>query len=153
APNISCFGATFMGNVKVVKQHIKAGTDLNMKDQYGSTPLMIATTFGKAEIAKALFEGGADLHVTSADGSTALHTAAFLCRTEIVEELLKNGANKDLVNNYGSTPLASISGPFGDIKPIYDQLSKDLGPFGFKLDYDQIESTRPKIAKLLSQVN
>ena len=83
------------------------------------------------------------------EGSTALHSAAFLCRIEIVEALLKNGADKALKTNAGSTAYESVAGPFDDVKFIYDIFSKDLGPFGLKLDYDQIEETRPKIAALL----
>jgi hypothetical protein len=77
--------------------------------------------------------------------------AAFLCRTEIVKDLLSHGADRNIKNNYGSTPLQSISGPFKDVKPIYDQLSKSLGPLGLKLDYGLIEKTRPEIAALLQK--
>jgi len=63
--------------------------------------------------------------------------------------LLENGADKDLKNIYGSTPLASVSGPFSEVKGIYDEFSRQLGPLGLKLDYDQIEKTRPVIADML----
>lgn len=148
-PTVDIHTATFLGNLDAVRQHISAGSDLNVKDQYGSSPLIIATTFGKTDVAKTLIEAGADLDMVGNDGSTALHTAAFLCRTEIVKALIANGANKSLANNYGSTPLASVSAPFNEVKSIYDQISKDLGPFGFKLDYKHLEVTRPKIAKML----
>ena len=135
--------------MNVVKQHITAGTDLNVKDQYGSTPLIIASTFGKTDIAKELIDGGADLNIKNNDGSTPLHIAAFFCRTEIVKALLDKGADKSLLNNYGSTAIASVSSEFKDVKPIYDQMSKDLGPLGLKLDYKHLEATRPVIAELL----
>jgi methionine synthase I (cobalamin-dependent) len=138
-----------MGNVKAIKQHIAAGSDLNVKDDYGSTPLNIAVTFEKTEIAKLLIDAGADLSIQSADGSTALHTASFLGRTELVEALLKAGADTEAQNSFGSTPLASIEVPFEQAKPIYDQLSKDLGPLGFKLDYDELENARPVIAEMI----
>jgi len=148
-PSVDIHTATFLGNLDAVRQHINAGSDLNVKDQYGSTPLIIATTFGKTEVAKSLIEAGADMNITSNDGSTPLHTAAFFCRTEIVKALLAKGADKSLKNNYGSTALTSVSYPFSEAKGIYDQISKDLGPLGFKLDYKYLEMTRPKIAKLL----
>ncbi len=148
-PSVDIHTATFLGNLDAVRQHINASSDLNVKDQYGSTPLIIATLFGKTDVAISLIEAGADLHITGNDGSTPLHTAAFFCRTEIVKALLANGADKTLKNNYGSTALASVSTPFNDVKGIYDQFSKDLGPLGFKLDYKHLELTRPKIAKML----
>jgi hypothetical protein len=35
------------------------------------------------------------------------------------------------------------------VKPIYDQISRDLGALGLKLDYDRLEKTRPVVAKML----
>ena len=148
-PTLDISAATFMGDLEAIDQHVKAGSDLNKKDQYGSTPLTIAATFNKTEIAIALINAGADLNMQSADGSTPLHTSAFFCRVEIVEALLEKGADKTLKNNYGSTPLESVSAPFNDVKNFYDQISKDLGPLGFKLDYKYLETTRPLIADML----
>ncbi len=150
APRQSLFEATFVGKLDLVKQHIAAGTDLNQKDDFGSSALAIATTFGKTEIALALIEGGADLTVTSGDGSTALHTAAFFGRTEIVKRLLAKGIEVDARNNFGSTALESVQAPFDLVKPIYDQVKRDLAPLGLKLDYDQIQEARGIIASLIS---
>lgn len=153
APKMSIHEAAFMGDAKAIQQHIAAGSDLNVKDDYGSTALNIATTFGRTEIAKMLIEGGADLSVKSADGSTVLHTASFLGRTEIVKALLAAGADTEALNSYGSTPLAALEPPFEQVKPIYDQLSKDLGPLGLKLDYKELQANRPLIAELIRNAN
>lgn len=149
-PSMDIHTATVLGDLKVIQQHIDAGSDLNEREPaVGSTPLISASVFGRTEVAGALIEAGADVNIQNNEGSTALHTAAFLCRTEIVEMLLAHGANKDLLNIYGSTPLASVAGPFEDVKPIYDEFSKNLGPLGFKLDYEQVEAARPVIADML----
>jgi hypothetical protein len=150
APGVDLHTATFLGDLDAVKQHIAAGTDLDQREPtMGSTALISASVFGKTDVARALIEAGADVNIQNQEGSTALHTAAFLCRTEIVKMLLENGADKELKNIYGSTPLASVSGPFSEVKGIYDEFSKQLGPLGLKLDYDQIEKTRPLIADML----
>jgi ankyrin repeat protein len=149
SPEMDIFTAALFGDLKTVQQHIAAGTDLDQKDSYGSTALIIAATFDKTEVAKALIEAGADLNVTNNDGGTALHSAAFLCRTEIVKALLDKGIDKNIKNNYGSTARESVLAPFEVVKPIYDQFSKDLGPLGLKLDYNHLEETRPVIADLL----
>lgn len=149
APSVDLHTATFFANHDAVKQHIAAGTDLNLKDQYGSTPLHAAVTFGRTDIAKSLIEANADLTIKNAQGSTVLHIAAFFCRTEIVEALLDKGVDTSIQDNYGSTALQSVAGPFNDVKPIYDQMTKDLGPLGLKLNYDHLQATRPIIAALL----
>lgn len=150
APAMDINTAVFMSNIKAVEQHVAAGSDLNKKDQYGSTPLHIAATFNRTDIAIALIKGGAELNNVNAEGSTPLHVSSFFCYTEIVEALLKAGADKEVVNNYGATALQSVAGPFADMKPIYDGIGKSLGPLGLKLDYDHLEKTRPIIAEMLN---
>jgi CubicO group peptidase (beta-lactamase class C family) len=148
-PDVSLHVAALQGNIDAVRQHIEAGSDLNAKDAYGSSPLIIATTFGKTEVARALIEAGADMKISNNEGSTPLHIAALFCRTEIVKALLDKGANKYLRNNSGSTAFDIVAAPFDDDKWIYDQLGAALGPLGLKLDYEQIKVTRPKIAEML----
>jgi len=150
APSSTIHAATFMGNAKDVNQHIAANTDLNEKDAYGSTPLHIAATFDKTDIAILLIEGGANVNKTDANGSTPLHTAAFFGRIDIVKALLENNADISIRNSYNSTALESVSSSFDDVKPIYDQLSKDLGPFGLKLDYSKLKVDRTVITELIN---
>ena len=149
APSVSIHLAALQGNTEAVREHIKAGSDLNAKDPYGSTPLIIAATFGKTEVARALIEAGADLDMTNNDGATALHASAFLCHTEIVKALLDAGANKYARNNFGSTALESVSAPFDSVEGVYDTFAQALGPLGLELDYEHIRATRPVIAEML----
>ena len=149
APSVSIHLAALQGNAEAVREHIKAGSDLNAKDPYGSTPLIIAATFGKTEVARALIEAGADLDMTNNDGATALHASAFLCHTEIVEALMEAGANKYLRNRFGSTALESVTAPFDEAEGVYDSFAQALGPLGLELDYEQIRQTRPLIAEML----
>ncbi len=149
-PSVDIHTAAFLGDLEAIQQHIKAGSDLDAREPtMNSTPLISAAVLGKTEVARALIAAGADVNLQNNEGSTALHSAAFLCRTEIVEMLLANGADKSLKNIYGSTALESVAGPFEPVKPIYDEFSKNLGPLGLKLDYRQLEETRPVIAGML----
>ena len=148
-PSLSLDAAILQGNIDAVSQHINAGTDLNKKDQWGSTPLIIATTFGKTVISKALIENGADMTIGNNEGSTPLHIAALLCRTEIVKALLDKGADRYIRNNNGATAFDIVAVPFDDDKKIYDTLGAGLKPLGLELDYEQIKMTRPKIAEML----
>ncbi|MBL7105838.1 MAG: acyltransferase family protein [Bacteroidales bacterium] len=149
-PKAGLHEAALQGNIEAIRQHIKAGSNLDEKDPSGgSSPLITATVFGKSEVALALIEAGADVNYKNNEGSTPLHTAAFFCRKEIVEALLTNGADKNIKNNAGSTALESVTIPFEAVKGIYDYFGKLLGPMGLELDYEQIKITRPRIAKML----
>ena len=148
-PRMNLHLAALQGRVDAIQQHIKAGSDLNEKDVYGSTPLIIAVTFDKTEVARALIEAGADLTITNNEGATPLHIAAFFCRTEIVKALLEKGADKKTKNSAGKTALETVAGPFDEVKGIYDRIGKALSPLGLELDYEWIKKTRPKIAEML----
>lgn len=149
-PTIDIHAAVLSGNLEVVKQHIKAKTDINQKEMMsGSTPLITAASFNKIDITKVLIEAGADLSIKNNDGATALHTAAFFCRIEIVQMLIDANADKTIRNNFGATPRESVMGPFAKIKPIYTMLQQQLEPIGLQIDLNEIEKTRPVIAIML----
>lgn len=150
APQVDLITAVATGNLEAVQQHIKAGSDLNVKEHTrGSTPLITATVFGKKEVALALIEAGADVNIQNNEGSTALITAAFFCHTEVVQSLLDHGADKELRNKAGRKALDSVSRPFDEVKPMYDGFATALAPAGLVLDYEYIKETRPKIAEML----
>jgi fucose 4-O-acetylase-like acetyltransferase len=147
--HISLHVAALQGNLDAIQQHIDAGSNLNEKDAYGSSPLIIAATFDRTDLAEALIDAGADLTITNNEGATPLHIAAFFCRTEIVQALLETGADKTLKNKAGHTALETVAGPFDSVKGVYDGLGKGLKPLGLRLDYERIKATRPRIVQML----
>ena len=143
-------GAALVGDLGAVRERIAAGADVNARDAYGSTPLVIAATFGHAGAVEALVDAGASLDLTNAEGSTALHAAAFLGREEVVRLLLDAGANRYLRNDAGHTARSSVLAPFEEVEPVYDAFLEGLGPLGLTLDYDQLRRARPRIAAMLA---
>lgn len=150
APDVDLHTAVISDNMEAVKQHIAAGSDLNVRDPFGgSSPLISAAVFGKTEMAKVLINAGVDLNFQNGDGSTALHTAAFFCRPEIVQLLLEKNVDKTIKNKYEATAYDNVALPFAQMKDAYDMMGNVLGPMGLKLDYAYIEKTRPEIAEML----
>lgn len=149
-PSMDIHAAIITNNLEVVKQHIKAGSDLNVKEPMsGSTPLISAATFNRLDIAKALIAAKADLEIKNNDGSTALHTAAFFGRIEIVQLLIDAKADKTIKNNFGATPRETVMGDFAQVKPVYEMMIMQLEPMGFKLDLESLEKARPVISVML----
>ena len=82
--------------------------DVNSRDRYGYTPIIVAIESGNNEILKLLIENGADLREKHpVFGRLTLHTACYFQNEEASEILLK--ADPSLVNiksgTDGWTPL------------------------------------------------
>ena len=89
-----------------VWQLIQAGADVNAKNEYGWTPLMIAAIENTPEVLKVLIEAGADVNAKNKDGVTALMPAARNnSNPEVLKVLLEAGADAKAKNNEGQTAL------------------------------------------------
>ena len=105
-PKVDLHSAIVTGDLEIIRQHIKAGSDLNvLEPTRASTPLITAAFLGNAEAAKILIDAGADLNYKNVDGSTALHTAAAFGKTEAAKILIDAGIDLNDKNNLGSTAL------------------------------------------------
>ena len=106
-PDISIHQAAEDGNIEAVKQHLAAGTDVNLKNQddYGLTPLQYAVGLGHKEIAELLIAKGADVNMKDNNGGTPLHFAAGYGHKEASELLIANGADVNAQLDAGNTPL------------------------------------------------
>ena len=150
SPVVGLHEAVIQGDLEVIRQHIKAGSDLDVKESSGgSSPLITASVFGKTEIALTFIEAGADVNFRNNEGSTPLISAAFFCHKEIVEALLANGADATIKNNAGSTALQSVTAPLDEVEGIYNYFRKAFGSMGLVLDNEQLKITRPIIAEML----
>lgn len=148
APPVSLWQAAMTGNTAAVEQHIRAGTNLNAKEDFGgSTPLILAAIFGQESVAVILIDAGAELDVQNNSGGSALHEACFFCRPKIVERLLRAGADPDVVNSRGLAPLEVVSMEFGDqLKGVYQHVYHSLG---LKLEIEVVRQTRTEIANII----
>jgi hypothetical protein len=136
------------GDLKETKRLVNSGAPINArKDEGGAIPLSNAALHGELEIVKYLLEKNAKISHTNEDGNTALIVAAFICRTEIVELLLERGASIQQKNNSGETAISVVSGEWNDgLSGFYKFISDSAN---LDLDLNEIESLRPKMAKLL----
>ena len=92
APDISISEAALNENIEAVKQHIAAGTDVNARDNGGSTPLHQAAINGHKKIAELLIANGADVNAkTKSTGKTPLDYAVMGKKTDIADLLRKHG--------------------------------------------------------------
>jgi hypothetical protein len=74
------------------------GVDVNARDEFGWTMLMLASRGGHVETARVLLAAGADVKVRTADGVTALTLAQQRGHAQIAELLQGAGAGDDAPN-------------------------------------------------------
>ena len=139
------WSAAAAGNIKVVKQNLAKGVDINAKDSvFGSTALSSAALFGHTKIIALLLEAGADVNAKNRDGGTPLHNAAFLGQYEAAKLLLENGADINIRNGDGGTPSDAAAVDWETTRFI-------LGMLRIKVSKEKIEAGRTKVVELLRQ--
>ena len=147
---VNIWTAASTGNMKALRQHLAAGTNIDTQQPKSrTTPLMAAATWGKTPAAKLLIEKGAQLNLRNRNGSTALLSAAFFGHPETVELLLSSGADPNVQNHRGHTALDTATEPWGiKLSLLYRFLSTTMK---MSIDTDKIQRVRPQIAELLRQ--
>jgi len=94
-----CTPLHYQRNIGSLKVLIEAGADVNARNDWGFTPLYFEKDNGYIKL---LIDAGANVNARNEDGDTPLH----LCRDEYyVIELIEAGADMKIKNNYGSTSL------------------------------------------------
>lgn len=82
------------GNLQKVKELLDAGTNPNVRDDYGRTALILtAACRGWAHIVELLLDRGADINAKDKQGWTVLMWAAYFNNTNAVKLLKQHGAN------------------------------------------------------------
>jgi len=127
APDISIHDAAKAGDIKAVKQHLAAGTDVDARDKQDKTPLKHAAFSGYKEIVKLLIAEGADVNVKGKGGRTPLHTAAQLSQKATIELLIANGADVNAMDGGGLWEGGGTPLDMNNIGEIADLLRKHGG--------------------------
>jgi len=100
------YGAAASGDIDEIKRLLSQGTDVNVTNEEGQTPLHKAARAGQSNVAELLISRGANINATSkAWESTPLHCTANKGRANVAELLLAKGAKLELRNFNGQTPL------------------------------------------------
>jgi pSer/pThr/pTyr-binding forkhead associated (FHA) protein len=79
--------AAASGKLDAIKEHVKAGRNINAKNEFGFTPLHSAVSNDRLQAIKLLLELGADPTIRSNDGITPLDLAKIRANSEIVKIL------------------------------------------------------------------
>ena len=90
-------------DIENIKNYIKSGNNLNIKNKYNYTILMYASEYNNSEIVQLLLDNKVDIDYVGYDGNTALHIACRFGNTEIVRLLIDAGADFNKKDNHKKT--------------------------------------------------
>jgi len=93
------------GNLRDVRNLIKARADINYETHEDKTPLYFAAQNGHNEIVGHLMLHGADAYKADVNGFSPIHIAVINNHYGCIEVLLKNKVNPNLYDKYLRTPL------------------------------------------------
>ena len=98
------------GNVDAVRSWVASGADINVVDEGGTTPLMLASQWLHTECVAEMLRLGADARRVNNDGRTALHcVAAWADRggdgVGVVRQLVAAGCDAAVRDNDGRTAV------------------------------------------------
>ncbi|KAI8515166.1 positive regulation of extrinsic apoptotic signaling pathway via death domain receptors protein [Branchiostoma belcheri] len=97
------------GHVGVAELLLKAGAQVDSRDQFGNSPLHHAASGGHVGVAELLLKAGAQVDSRDSFGKTPLHKAASGAHLGVVELLLKAGAQVDSRAEFAVTLLHSAA--------------------------------------------
>jgi ankyrin repeat protein len=103
---MSLIRASAKGDLASVKKIVNEGTDVNLSDPTGRTPLIEAAWAGHVDVVKYLLDKGANPNTSDSAGFTPLMRAAEEGNTSICSILIQKGADVNVRGKVrGTTPL------------------------------------------------
>lgn len=92
-------------DIKMTQTLLEQNVDVNINDEYGTTPLLLATINNDTELVKQLISKGADVNIKDAYGITPLIFATFNNNIELAKQLVEKNADVNANDNDNHTPL------------------------------------------------
>ncbi|MCE1247684.1 MAG: ankyrin repeat domain-containing protein [Firmicutes bacterium] len=97
--------AVMEGDYIKTEKLLNSGIQVNVKAQYGWTPLHFAIDRDLIDIARLLIIWGASVKAENSDGKTCLHLAAANGNADVIEQLIEDGADVGCSAKDLTTPL------------------------------------------------
>ncbi|NER00133.1 MAG: hypothetical protein F6K30_26115 [Cyanothece sp. SIO2G6] len=98
--------SALIGDLKKIKNCLKSGLDINIKDFSGVTALHYAAKGGQLEVGELLINNGADINLSmNSQGGPPLSWAILFKKNQFMELLISKGANINTSDEKQRSPL------------------------------------------------
>jgi len=91
------------GRYEECERILKSDVHVDVRDEYGNTPLIIAAQNGKKRLAKLFLRYRADINAVNAQGNSCLHYCFTYGYGDLGDYLISKGANASIKNKNGLT--------------------------------------------------
>jgi len=142
--------ASYNGHIEIVKLLLERGANVNTKNKYGETALILSAGSYNKEVVACLLQNGADVNATDIWRENALLNSVANGHAENVKLLLIAGANVNAENMIGCTALSiAIHGHQLVIKIPLDE-DDDIEPeTDMKIKYKLAQMHHPQVSSLI----
>jgi ankyrin repeat protein len=134
------------GDLDLVRALIKAGANVKLKNQFGTTALTEAAIIGTAPIIEALLKAGADPNTRNPEGETALMAVARSGKVEAAKLLLDAGADVNAKESWGqqSAIMWAAAQSQGEMVKLLASRGADLNARGIIRQWERKVITEPR---------
>lgn len=95
--------AVINDDMTLLRQYLREGHNINIRDKNGNSALMVAIIYKKPRMLSFLISQGIDINSKNFDGMTPLMIAAFANMPNVVKFLIAEGARKNTQDALGRT--------------------------------------------------
>ncbi len=88
-----------------IKELLKLGVDVNTRNHFGQTPLMIAAMLGNEDLVSLMLDNAAAINLIDNKGLTAIMLAARNGQVNVIEYLIAQGADINIQDKKGMTAI------------------------------------------------
>ena len=115
----------------IIQLLVEAGADVNIRNQFGASPLTTTTFMDNLIIATILLDLGADVNLQDYDGDTPLCEALLRHADKVTQLLLQRGASYTLIASNGDSilHLAAKSGGTATLEILIAAQLKGIDPY------------------------
>ncbi|MCX5922735.1 MAG: ankyrin repeat domain-containing protein [Candidatus Dependentiae bacterium] len=107
--NAQLFDAASKGDVAAVKAAIKAGADVDARDEHERIPMMLAVLNAHGNVVEVLLELGSNPNAVDSYQCPSLIKASYKGDSVAVRALLKAGSYINAINKYGESALINAA--------------------------------------------
>ena len=133
-------------DLELVRALIKAGANVKLTNQFGTSALTEAAIIGSAPIVDALLKAGADPNTRNPEGETALMAVARTGKVDAAKRLLEAGADINAKENFGGQTALMWAAAQGqaDMVKFLASNGADLNARGVVRQWERKVITEPR---------